>query len=461
MAYKAIVAHARVRPHPNSDNGLKLLNINGYQTITGADVEDGELMVFFPEGGVLSEDYLRLNNEYREKLDMNADPKATAGFFEANGRVRTIRLRGERSEGYAVRPQMLAYTGVKPDEFFAGQEFNELNGHKVCWKYVSPATQRAMNHLQKQGKNARNYGLEMFHKHFDTDKLRHGIASIPDRARVIVTEKLHGSSGRTGLVLADNEPSTGFLAWCKSWFVSPEVTQSWQPVTGTRKVVRFIGEQDIRPDLAGEDFKTRKEIHDKLTPILRKGETWYYEIVGHWDTGANIFSHSIPEDNIGQKIWKRWKKITPEHWGRRFHYNYGTIGNQHEIYVYRITQTNEEGQSIDLSWEQIQARVLGAGYKVVPELDRGVISVTEGQRFYRSMDKLVDGKAEAALLYEVAEELANGASTLDSTHIREGVCLRVEHPQQMKTFKYKGFEFCHLENIVKNSDTYLDIEEAS
>jgi hypothetical protein len=48
---------------------------------------------------------------------------------------------------------------------------------------------------------------------------------------------------------------------------------------------------------------------------------------------------------------------------------------------------------------------------------------------------------------------------LDNDHIREGVVLRVEHPAMFDAFKFKGWVFCDLEGIRKNSDDFIDQEE--
>ena len=51
-------------------------------------------------------------------------------------------------------------------------------------------------------------------------------------------------------------------------------------------------------------------------------------------------------------------------------------------------------------------------------------------------------------------------SLLDSSHIEEGVCLRIEH-DKMEIFKQKSFSFCVLEGIIKEDQNYIDTEEAS
>jgi hypothetical protein len=48
---------------------------------------------------------------------------------------------------------------------------------------------------------------------------------------------------------------------------------------------------------------------------------------------------------------------------------------------------------------------------------------------------------------------------LDSRHIKEGVCVRIEGGLYNQTFKFKSFEFKVLEGIIKDSGV-IDAEEA-
>jgi hypothetical protein len=484
--YKALVATAIVRPHPKSDNGLKLININGYQVISGADIKNGDIVIFFEAGGVMDTDLLAFHNEFRSKLGLNDNQQSLraqferpalsedeivelhrliserpGGFFEENARIRSIKLRGERSEGFVVTPQFFAHLNPPENFFIPGHTFDTIGDKKICWKYVSPATRRQQAMLEKQ--SGRKLGLDMFHAHYDTENLRHIVNTIPDGARVIITEKLHGSSGRTGNVLVD-EP----LAWWQRLLAYVGVVvrpnRSWKSVTGTRNVVRFVGEEpDLRPDLAGEDQSVRWEIHRELAPKLQKGETVYYEIVGHWENGTPIFKHAIPEDDIGKEIYKAYKNRIPSHWGRNFHYVYGLAGNAYAVYVYRITQTNVDGQSVDLGWEQIQRRCKILGLRTVPEISHGTLWADSAG--YVFIDNAVRDPSNRGEIEEpflpMLDLLGARPSTLDPRHISEGVCVRIEHPEMEKTAKYKGFNFCHLEGIRKNSDDYIDPEEAA
>jgi hypothetical protein len=55
--------------------------------------------------------------------------------------------------------------------------------------------------------------------------------------------------------------------------------------------------------------------------------------------------------------------------------------------------------------------------------------------------------------------LGTGPSVLDPSHIKEGVCVRIEGGLNNKTYKFKSFEFKVLEGIIKDSGV-VDAEEA-
>jgi len=68
---------------------------------------------------------------------------------------------------------------------------------------------------------------------------------------------------------------------------------------------------------------------------------------------------------------------------------------------------------------------------------------------------------DAGKLRTLCESLCGGVSVWDDRHIREGICIRVEHPQMFTILKLKNFEFLAMETVQKDSDDVVDIEEAS
>jgi hypothetical protein len=55
---------------------------------------------------------------------------------------------------------------------------------------------------------------------------------------------------------------------------------------------------------------------------------------------------------------------------------------------------------------------------------------------------------------------SKGSSVVDSTHIKEGVCVRLESGIFPRIFKHKSFDFKVLEGIVKDSGV-VDMEESN
>lgn len=177
---------------------------------------------------------------------------------------------------------------------------------------------------------------------------------------------------------------------------------------------------------------------------LHKGEIVYGEIVGYTHTGAPI---------MGEHDTSQLSDIKKKY-GKKMTYAYGNVQGNCEFYVYRIARVNEDGFFVDLSWPQVKARCAEIGLKTVPEM------VHEHTPFiYNKPNTMGFGEPWVDLL-KVADELMEGPSMLDESHIREGVVFRVESPDgKTEFFKSKSFTFGVLEGYLKNKDDYIDTEE--
>lgn len=433
MSVQALICTIAVRPHPNAQR-LQIGLAASHQVIVDLSTQGGEVGVFFPPNAQLSEEFCRENNLFREGKGTNKDPSKN-GYMEESRRVRTIKLRRIPSEGIWLPLDSLAYTGVDLSTLVEGFAFNELNGKPICQKYFSPATQRAMKAGQPKQERIR---IHMFHEHYDTKQLRYYLGKLPEtNFRVVITEKCHGTSGRTGHVQVDKPLArhkkfwNKYLGWTGLLFPPDE---HWRHVSGTRRVVL---ESTFRDGWHGGNF--RQEIHETIS--LKKGETIYYEVVG-WEGpgGATIMAtHSLGTEK-GDEIRK---ELAAKYNTDKMTYSYGCAPGTYRVLVYRITVTNEDGDSTELSWDQIVARCEQLGHRVVPVLFEGTVYNREE-------------------LVELCRKLSSGPSTLDPTHVREGVCVRIEHPSMFgEVFKWKGIEFCHLEGIAQQDVDYVDAEDAS
>lgn len=278
----------------------------------------------------------------------------------------------------------------------------------------------------------------MFKEHFDTAHFGKNIHDYREGQHIIVTEKLHGTSGRIGHVLVER-PLTWIEKLAKRFGVKVQGTE-WKYLNGTRRVVlgESTGTQFHDPTIRDAAFQL-------FNGNLRKGETVYFEIVGFESTGASIMP-GVETKGLGDKAFTKT-------YGDRMYYSYGCEPAKSEVYVYRMTFANEDGQSIDYSWEDVVNRCKELGVKTVPH----IATFTLGEMKY------ANGITDDRDLYEFFSNeitrMGSGPSILDKRHIKEGVCVRIEGGIINRTSKFKSFEFKVLEGIIKDSGV-VDTEEA-
>jgi hypothetical protein len=427
MTYQAIVGRVQTRPHPNADR-IKLGLIYGYQVVVDVNTQDGELMLFFPTDGQLSAQFAEANNLIRRTDPQTGKP--VGGFFEENRRVRCQKFRGQNSDGFAAPLSYLAFTGGDITTIREGLTLDMFHGVPLCNKYVTKATAVAQTVRDKKEKRAYQATCPMLKRHFDTQQYRFNSQRIPDGALLTITEKLHGTSERLGNVLVDRYTE-------RKWPLSklgfkPKVSRHWEDVVGTRNVALIPGKVDA---FYGGDAGFRYKVIEKLRGQLHKGETLYFEVVGFTESGAPIMD---TQDITDPKMKKRY--------GDMMVYSYGCLPGEAKAYVYRITQADEFGRTVELSWFQVQARCAELNVDTVPVIAQFIVPSNHGE----FIDNVVN-----SLGYE------EHPSILSPTHIREGVCIRVEHSAMFDIFKHKSFAFGVLEGYLKDKGDTVDTEEAA
>jgi hypothetical protein len=428
MTYKAIVAPIRTRPHPNADR-LQLGTCLGYQVVVGLDTQDGEIGVFFRSDGQLSEEFAKANDLIRRKDPETGEHKG--GFFEENRRVRSQKFRGERSDGFWCPVHYFEFTGAKLEQLNPGDEFDALNGIPICNKYVTPATMRA----RARGDKATRKETRTFPMHVETDQFRdHGYLIDLDEHAVTITEKVHGTSHRFGYTLDIIRPTWYQRLWLNiGGKISPKA--EYTHLSGTRRVILRGGEVGF--------YKNGEFRHDACLPFyknLHPGELVFFEIVGWAGPGERIMAVQDTTKLNDKKLLKQY--------GPTMEYKYGTE-DEFDVYVYRIAVISPDGYIIDLPWSMVKERCNQLGVKHVPELYS-----------YSRILSLVNS-GEYNDVGEIVEEAACGPSTIDQSHIREGVVVRVDTPTGPRFLKHKSFDFGVLEGYLKESDDYVDMEEAS
>lgn len=444
MAYNAIVTRLKnVRPHGNADK-LQLATCHGNQIVVGADAVEGTLGVFFPSDGQLSHEFCHANNLYRDE-NQNIDPKARPGMFDLNRRVRAQKLRGEVSDGFWVGLDSFKFIYKKGDvSLVEGYEFDTLKDIPICSKYINLATAKIAR--ENQGKKTKTSKKSiMFKEHFDTSHLGPNLHQFQEDDTIILTEKVHGTSGRVGYVQIERDLK--FIEKIAKKLGVKVNENEWKFMSGTRRTV-----QGESKGVGFHEPTIREKALNIFTGTLRKGETAYFEIVGFENTGASIMG-SVDTTKLDDKAFTK-------QYGKIMTYKYNCEPKECEVYLYRMTLTNEDGQSVDYCWDDLVKRAQEIGVKTVPLFLKTSMKEIHTRNLITDPSTSIEFDIEKAkvTLMAIADHYAKGPSTIDPDHIREGVVVRIENGMINKSYKHKSFEFKVLEGIVKDAGI-VDQEE--
>ena len=468
MAYCGYVtALKNVRKHPNADR-LLLAECFGNTVSVNLNYFEGQKGVYFPTDGQLSVEFCEYNNLIRKK-DENGD--SIGGYLDPTKRnVKTIKLRGEMSDGLFLPMTCLDFCfedGNADAHLSIGDTIDVVNGHEICKKYI-PRRNPSKSHGNGGNKTRKRKAdiAPLFVEHADTAQLAYNLGAFKPGDEVEITLKMHGTSQRTGhlpvitdccgpniafdIILRKNifklfKPTKKMIEWAESKLTP---IYDWGYVSGTRRVVLdtydggFYGSNHFR-----------EQHHNAFVGKLWKGETAYYEVVGFMDTGAPIMAE-CSNDRVNDKAFKK-------KWGKTTIFSYGCSPvddwergpvPQSDIYVYRMTMTNEDGEVVEYTPDFMRYRCEQMGIKCVPLFWKGTIP-----EHCASADD--DTISAGEWILRKAEQFYAGADPIGKTHIREGVVVRIINRPKFIALKHKNEEFKIIEGIVKDTAEAPDIEE--
>lgn len=445
----------------------------GYRVVVGRSVRAGDMGLFFPADTQLDEAFC-LKNSLLRKHPVTGEK--LGGYLDENRRVRAISLCGVRSEGVWLPLSCLIYLGVV-GPLNEGQAFATLALRKGVWlpgetvgeqmvvlaqRYYTPATQAARVARHSRGGRRET---SQFPMHYETPQWkRAGDEALPEGAYVVVTEKLHGTSARVGLVLHDVPANEGLLArlWRRIRRRPAPVQRAWRYLCGTRRVISGI---EAMPGKFSTDQPWRDRWANHISQHLRKGETAYYEIVGYQHCWG-VESEFRPEFELGPhtprpraavkgRVISAPPPIMPrqsaarlpevvDRYGPCVTYSYGCEPGESAAYLYRLTMVSEDGHITELPWFQVEKRAQEMGIGVPPVLRRWAV------------------KRWAQLFRDWLSMNEEGPTLLGNAHPREGICVRVESAARgVEVFKAKSWTFGVLEGYCKDRPDYVDTEEAA
>lgn len=427
----SIIKLSNVRKLPNSDR-LQCVTVQGNNVITGLTAKDGDLYCFFPLESSICEKFLAFSNSYREP-ERNSDKKSK-GFFEYHGRVRALRLRGEKSEGYMVPVSELERFAkevlnkkVTIDEKFVGESFDTYFGESLCKKYIPRGTASQQSSGKKTKGNVKRYISKLvenqFRFHEDTAHLKKEVYKISPDDSIAITEKLHGCNFIVSNVLVKRKLSLRDRI-AKYLGVRVDETE-YGMLYSSRAVIKNSVMDDGKVNNNFYDADVWKMVADQIFPSLDAGISVVGEIVGYTPSGKAI-----------QK-----------------NYDYGCEAGKLDFWIFKVTYTNPNGNVYVFNHQQTVNFCSKFGFKMPKTHFAG-----------RAKDLFpelaVDDKWHDKFLEKMIETYLEKKCTLCTNDVwAEGVILRKDVPHEWDAFKLKSFNFLMHESAELDAGV-VDMETA-
>ena len=425
MSYVGYVTQLKeVRPHSNADR-LQIGTVFGSNVILSLDYKEGDVVIFFPSDGQLSEEFCKANNLIRI---LDADGNNIGGYLDENKRnITAIKLRGEKSDGLALPLSSLSPFG-DISTLKVGDTIDIFNGTLICNKYI-PRKQNSQKNVnfEKTKKLKKVKHFPFFHEHIDTKQLMYNLHEFKEGDICTITLKMHGTSVREAhtIKVTDVKPK---------WYErlskrKGRQIKEWDVVAGSRRVVLDF-DKDDKGYYGTHDF--RKNWHDVIAPKLHKGENFYGECVGYISENTLVMPQGDNSKTKDKEFIKRFGNITE--------FTYGCGKGENKVYGYRMTKTDEDGNEVEYPTWYTKLRVEQMGLEFVPIFEQFIYTTEED------------------MLNRVNQYL-DIEDPVGKTHIAEGVVVRIENRHSFTAYKIKGWYFKVLEGIIKDTSTAPDIEE--
>jgi hypothetical protein len=445
MAYTAFITRIKnLHKHPNADR-LQIGDCFGNAVIVSMEYEDNQLGVYFPSDGQLSVEFAEANNLLRKK-DENGNN--IGGYMDPNKRnVTAIKLRGEKSDGLFLPLKSLESFGDISD-LKEGDRIDTFNGHEICCKYI-PRTQHRRGHYS-DGNRTRKKKVPvapLFSEHADTEQLAYNLGAFKSGDEIEITLKMHGTSQRTGYLPVLKRYKRSLFD--RIFRREGKPIYDWGYVSGTRRTVL----EDFEGGYYGSN--EFREAHSKtFEGKLWKGESVYYEVVGFTTNGTPIMASCDNKKLNDKDFVKQYGQVTTFSYGceSNAYITHKFVGidtieeesvpnplPQSDIYVYRMTMTNEDGDVVEYTPDFMRYRCEQMGVKTVPVFTKFIL---------HDYDLEMDTRTPGEIVKDVAEKYYDGPDPIGKTHIREGVVVRILNRPKFCAYKHKNWYFKALSGII-------------
>jgi len=427
----SIVKIESFRPHSNADK-LKVTSLFGNNVITGINAENG-IYCYFPLECAISNEFLSYTNSFRDK-DLNRI-KEQKGLFEENSRVKAVKLRGEKSEGYIVPVSQLESFAedvlnqkIEITEKYVGSDFDLFFEHSICKKYIPKGMRNSGEAGKKKTRgNVKKYASRLvenqFNFHQDTSHLKREMHRVSPDDYISVTEKLHGCNFIVSNVLVKRKLS--LVDRVSKFFRANVAETEYGMLYSSRAVIKNSVMDDGKENNNFYDTDVWKIVADKIFPSLAKGISVVGEIVGYTPSGQYIqkgYDYNCSSGNLDFWIFK----VT----------HTSACG---KVYVFNHRETVDFCQKFN--FKMPQTHYYGKAKDYFPEIS------VENHWHDNFLQKMIDVHLEKKCTICTNDVWA------------EGVILRKDSPFEWDAFKLKSFNF--LEGESKQLDSgEVDIETA-
>ena len=455
-----IVRIGELKPIEGSDF-LSVTQVNGFPIVVRKDqVKEGDIMIYCPIETQLSHNFLKINNLYElnsRQLNSNYaevenlinggktdEAKTKVGFFNKQGRVKLIRLRGQASMGYLITIREMINYCEKLSRFkfegHIGEDFNEVNGEEFIKVYIPPVKEGTPRASRDGRRNKKLQKVSRmipgeFSFHYDTQQLNRSMDRFEPDTPVDISVKIHGTSICLGNVLVKKPKQFNNKLINKIHSMLPlkwqKIEQDYDLVYSSRTVIK---NEDLNPDKGTGYYSS--DVWGEYGKLLKPYIPQDMEIFGE------IFGYETGTSRMIQKG-----------------YDYGCKVGENKMMIYRIRNKNADGTHKEwdmgevLEWSNILKLSLKED-----GLDENKIMLTPLLYSGTLVELYPEISRESHWRENVLEALKNEKrffmemdEPLNITKMpREGIVIRIQDDPVAEAFKLKCIKF--LEKEAKNID---------
>lgn len=316
-----VVQINKLKPIKGADK-IQVAIVNYQEIITSINTKVGDIMLYFPAGTKLDGNYCFNNNLY-DLPEANKD-KIKGYISHKRGVVKAISMKSTKSVGLLMPLSSLSYDFDQKEyeSLQVGDEFHKLDNVSICEKYFVPKKQSATPGGKKVKKSESRIIDSQFSFLPKTNHLNKMLENIFPWDTIGIHYKKHGTSGIWAHI-----PVKRKLNWfdrlCQKIGL-PVRDIEYDHIFSSRTVVRNGSFEEKGPGFYGENIW--EIVSNEIKHLIPKNWTIYGEVLGYTPSGKAIQGK----------------------------YDYGCEVGQHKLYVYRITVTNPDGTTIDLTDKQIE-----------------------------------------------------------------------------------------------------------